>query len=118
MDPGTGKFKFNDHVIDLFKDFCAIFSDSYQEAVIKQALRTLVELNLIMNFKRGNYVVNPLISGGKRLDNKRGLINDYSNLLIKKKRDTVLDYFPIYSKRGKRKVEKGRIPPTGPDTLI
>jgi hypothetical protein len=96
MDVRTGTFRFNAHVIDRFKDFCDLFGQCYQNGVVKQGMQALVERNIAVNIQRGLYIINPLVAGGKKLDDRKRLVNEYSNLLREKGCDPVIDFFPRY----------------------
>lgn len=98
MEMRTGAFRFNSQVVDNFRSFCELFDESYQAGVIKQAMQTLVEKNIALNIKRGHYIINPMLTGGKKLEDRKRLVNEYSNLLRNKGCDTVFDFFPKYKK--------------------
>jgi len=39
-----------------------------------------------------------MLTGGKKLEDRKRLVNEYSNLLRNKGCDTVFDFFPKYKK--------------------
>jgi hypothetical protein len=67
----------------------------YKPDVVKQALRKLVDANILQSVVRGSYMVNPMIVA-KDNTLKRALINEYSTLLIKRGKDVEADFFPKY----------------------
>jgi hypothetical protein len=91
-------FKFNAQTIQSFKSYCNLFGGGYETSVIKKAIRELVDRNLVCNVSRGKYMVNPLLIGGKTRDGRRELIYQYDDLGLRKKKDAVLQLYPVYIK--------------------
>lgn len=93
----TNRFVFNDMFIAEFNDLVQAINSKkvYKPGVVKQALRKLVEANILQSVARGLYMVNPMIIA-KDNTLKRALINEYSTFLINAGKDVVADFFPKY----------------------
>jgi hypothetical protein len=98
-DSRTGFYSFNASVVDEFQEFCKNhFGEKYTESTVKQAHRDLVSSNITLNIKTGSYFLNPLLSGGINTSGRRKLINEYTKLLLKKRKDPAFDIYPTYNK--------------------
>lgn len=98
VDESTNKFLFNAHVIHDFSSYNDIKTNGgkpYTKGVIKAALRTLVKMNILLNTKRREYMVNPTVIGGKNLSGRINLITQYSHLLIEKGKDSDTKFYPV-----------------------
>lgn len=93
----TNRFVFNDMFIAEFNELVTAINSLkvYKPDVVKQALRKLVDANILQSVVRGSYMVNPMIVA-KDNTLKRALINEYSTLLIKRGKDVEADFFPKY----------------------
>lgn len=96
LDVSSCMFKFNAQTIQSFKSYCMLFGAGYETSVIKKAIRELVAANTVCNDSRGKYMVNPLLIGGKTQDTRRELIHKYDSLNLRKKRDPVMQLYPVY----------------------
>ena len=81
----SGEFIFNDQVIAEFQGYDFIIdrdAKSYTTGVVRSAIRKLVQYNIITNFNREKYMVNPMIAGGISASDRRRLIGVYANMLV------------------------------------
>ncbi|RYY39020.1 MAG: hypothetical protein EOO08_12145 [Chitinophagaceae bacterium] len=92
--PKTNLFRYNAHTVTDFNAFCSDMNSNIPSPhTTKQALETLKGRNILLNKQKGLYMINPLIAASPLL--RRDLIGEYSNLLLKKKRDIINDFYPI-----------------------
>lgn len=103
LDTSNLLFKVNSQVIQSFQEYCLLFRVDYQKNIIMKALRELVEQNVITNISRGNYMLNPLVTGGTKTATQRQLIADYSKILIDKSKDAEKLFHPRYYLKKKTK---------------
>jgi hypothetical protein len=98
IDLVTCRLLINDQVIKEFKDYISVVESTkkYKKDVVKQALRKLVEANLLQSVKRGFYMVNPMVIA-KDSALRRTLISEYSKILFEKGNDVEADFFPKYN---------------------
>jgi hypothetical protein len=96
VDIDTCEFKFNDQMIFEFNSYNAVKGVSYTTATVKSAKKKLVEHNIIVNLKRGAWMMNPMIIGGKSVDQRRRLINVYSDLLLYAGKSVSTKFYPVY----------------------
>jgi hypothetical protein len=110
LNVDIGRFKWNPQVMERFITHCSLFKKEYRDTAIKQALRRLVKDNIVLNYKRGEYLINPLITGGSNEAGRRDLIKKYTAHLIKKGKDPDIDFYPLYSdpKPTQQKVENDK----------
>jgi hypothetical protein len=97
VDFTTNQFLFNHQVIKDFNRYSQVMSGKgHPDRVVKDSIRALVEMNIVLNMKKGVYMLNPMIAGGKSFDTRRVSIKEYSKLLVDKGKDPVIDFYPKY----------------------
>lgn len=99
MKPESNEFIWNQQVIDDFNKTmlsCSNGNISYSPATIKRGIRTLVDMNLIINVKRKTYKINPLAICHNNQSRRATLINEYSNIIINNGKDCEADFYPTY----------------------
>jgi hypothetical protein len=99
VDLKTCEFPFNAHEIKRFNSYCSDWSSAsiYKETVVRQAIRDLVDANLVLSVKRSKYMINPMILSGNKTD-KWSLINRYRAVLTAKDKGVDIKFFPKYGK--------------------
>jgi hypothetical protein len=98
VDRGTGEFKFNASIVKEFLDLCKLFGESYKEDSVKQAMKNLRKMNVVLNLKRGLNMVNPMITGGNNEKARQSLIKEYGFQLLQEGKDVINDFYPRYKK--------------------
>ena len=81
--------------ISYAKDF---FGTTYTTNTVKQAHRELIDYNVCLNVKQGEYFLNPRLAGGKGVDGRRALEKEYTELLKSKGLDHLNALYPVYLK--------------------
>lgn len=90
-------FPFNKQVRDQFNDFCELtLGERYREGTIDKAITELKLKNAIVTNARCLYYLNPLIIAGVTYKEKNSALYKYSVILLQKKKDTILDFYPKY----------------------
>ena len=97
LDYKTGVFLFNASTIKKFTDFCRIINICYKESAIKQAIKQLSASNIVLSIKRGQYKMNPMITGSYSDYERTKLINEYSLALINKRKEAESIYSTLYN---------------------
>jgi hypothetical protein len=99
LDVYRGRYAFNNLTIQEFifyaKDF---FGTTYTTNTVKQAHRELIDYNVCLNVKQGEYFLNPRLAGGKGVDGRRALEKEYTELLKNKGLDHLVGLYPVYLK--------------------
>ena len=95
VDVHTCEFKFNEQIISEFRDYNNIKGTPYSTTTVKSAKKKLVDHNIIINLNRGAWMMNPMIVGGKSADQRRRLINVYSDILLFAGRNVSLKFYPV-----------------------
>ena len=98
VESKTGEFIFNDQIIAEFRNYNEIITNGGKNnstGVVKSACRKLVKSNIIVNINRGKYMLNPMIMSGSNAYQRRSLMNTYTGMLLKKKKDSSNNFFPI-----------------------
>ena len=93
----TCEFVFNQNVVDDFIEYCNIIEgveNAYKVSVVKSALSTLVNHNIIDNRKQSLYMINPVICGGTTTADRRELIKKYSINLINSNKNVIAKFYP------------------------
>ena len=100
LNPRKNTFLFNPQTLAAFNNYSAITTNkTYKSSTVQQLLRKeLVERNIVVNVSTGQYMLNPMIGGCNTFAIRRTLIAEYSDLLIKKGKNTFADFYPKYSK--------------------
>ncbi len=80
-----------------FKQFCGLFGESYNDSSIKQAIKHLRTQNIALNLNRGKNRINPLITGGKSVPERKTLIKNYSEELLNAGLKTYDNFYPKYA---------------------
>jgi len=88
-----GKFIFNSSVISLFHLFCELHQPVYSDDSVRQAMKHLRSQNIIFNLKRGENMINPMITGGKSLEERMRLMSEYTHELMKQGKNTLKDFY-------------------------
>jgi hypothetical protein len=95
VHPRTNVFLFNVQVASDFNAYNALLGGKkISDSNLSQGLRKLVKGNIIQNIERGKYMLNPVIAGGMSVNGRRTLIQEYSQLLIMKRKDPIMDFYP------------------------
>lgn len=100
VDVFTNLFGYNKKVRYEFNQYCnmmngSIDAEPYKERSIQNALAQLTKYNLVVNVSKGRYMVNPMVLNlGGQTDNTLRL-NDYANILIKKRKHVALHLVPV-----------------------
>lgn len=96
LDGDTGCYRANAYVFKIFIEYAHdIFGEVYKLDTVKQCHRELVEKNITCNVSTGIYNINPLIVSMGNDAKKRQMFKDYTELLIRKKKDPVMNFYPI-----------------------
>lgn len=99
LNTHTGRYSLNNLTIQEFisyaKDF---FGTTYTTNTVKQAHRELIDYNVCLNEKQGEYFLNPRLAGGKGVDGRRALEKEYTELLKNKGLDHLVGLYPVYLK--------------------
>jgi hypothetical protein len=103
QDRLTGMYTFNVYVREQFQEYClSQFGQTYSDSTITQAHRDLTDHNICQNVKSKQYFINPMLAGGKTIDERRQLIRSYTALLLKKGKDPDSYLYPSYHPKGAR----------------
>ena len=103
---GGIEFRFNASIINEFLALCQLFGESYKEDSVKQAMKDLRKMNIVLNVKRGLNVVNPMITGGTSERARVALIKEYGFQLLQNGYDVINDFYPRYSNTQVKKKSK------------
>lgn len=99
LDVYTGRYAFNNLTIQEFISYAQdFFGTIYTVNTVKQAHRELVNYNVCLNVRQGEYFLNPRLSGGKGVDGRRALEKEYTKLLESKGLDHLVGIYPVYLK--------------------
>lgn len=99
LDVYTGRYTFNNLTIQEFISYALdFFGTTYTANTVKQAHRELVNYNICLNVRQGEYFLNPRLAGGKGVDGRRALEKEYTMLLEGKHLDHLLGIYPVYLK--------------------
>jgi hypothetical protein len=91
------QFLLNKQVTNQFNDFCiAILGEPYKIGTIDKAITELKNKNAIITESKCLYYLNPLILAGTSDVEKNKAFFKYSILLLKKEKDSILDFYPKY----------------------
>lgn len=91
------QFLLNKQVTNQFNDFCVtIMGESYKVGTIDKAITELKNKNAIITESKCLYYLNPLILAGTSDVEKNKAFFKYSILLLKKEKDSILDFYPKY----------------------
>lgn len=97
VDLNTGRFPYNKQVADRFSIYChSICGKKYSSETVKKAVKTLIDLNCMINVNRGSYFMNPMLVGGYGESHRRHLINLYTAELRLKGKAVDVNLFPKY----------------------
>lgn len=99
LDVYTGRYAFNNLTIQEFISYSLnFFGTTYTVNTVKQAHRELVNYNICLNVRHGEYFLNPRLAGGKGVDGRRALEKEYTKLLEGKGLDHLVSIYPVYLK--------------------
>lgn len=97
LDDSNNRFLYNAQVIHDFNSYNKLKTGGkpYSTQTVKDARDKLVEMNIILNIKRYEYMMNPAFIGGENLLAKARLIREYTSLLIEKGKDPMTCFYPL-----------------------
>jgi hypothetical protein len=99
LDTDNGTYRANTYSFTIFLEHSLDFyKEKYKLDTIRQCHRELVEKNIICNVSTSVYKINPLIVSIGNETKKRQQFKEYTELLIRKGRDPVKDFYPKFSK--------------------
>jgi hypothetical protein len=99
LDPHTGRYSLNNLTIQEFISYAKnFFCTTYTVNTVRQAHRELINSNVCINVKQGEYFLNPKLAGGKGIDGRRVLEKEYTELLKNKNLNHLESLYAVYSK--------------------